>query len=257
LYAAGECACVSVHGANRLGTNSLLDINVFGRRAGIAAANYALGHDFVDMPERPTEMVTGWVGDILSEHGNERVADIRGALQQSMDNNAAVFRTEETLKQALTDIHALKERYARITVHDKGRRYNSDLLEAIELGFLLELAEVTVVGALNRKESRGGHAREDYPNRDDTNYMRHTMAYKVLETGEATVPEGRSEATGGSTVPEGRSEATGGSTVPEGRSEATGGSTGGSSRAADLLSDIRLDYKPVVQTRYEPMERKY
>ena len=142
LYAAGECACVSVHGANRLGTNSLLDINVFGRRAGIAAANYALGHDFVDMPADPAGMVVGWVGDILSEHGNERVADIRGALQQSMDNNAAVFRTEETLKQALTDIHALKERYARITVHDKGKRFNSDLLEAIELGFLLELAEV-------------------------------------------------------------------------------------------------------------------
>ena len=152
-------------------------------------------------PCRPTRPPwwSRWVGDILSEHGNERVADIRGALQQSMDNNAAVFRTEETLKQALTDIHALKERYARITVHDKGKRYNSDLLEAIELGFLLELAEVTVVGALNRKESRGGHAREDYPNRDDTNYMRHTMAYK---------------------------------------------------QGAELLSDIRLDYKPVVQTRY-------
>ncbi len=106
LYAAGECACVSVHGANRLGTNSLLDINVFGRRAGISAANYALGHDFVDMPEQPAGMVVNWVSDILSEHGNERVADIRSALQQSMDNNAAVFRTEETLKQALTDIHA-------------------------------------------------------------------------------------------------------------------------------------------------------
>ena len=107
LYAAGECACVSVHGSNRLGTNSLLDINVFGRRAGIAAANYAMGHDFVDMPADPGgAWSTGWVGDILSEHGNERVADIRGALQQSMDNNAAVFRTEETLKQALTDIHA-------------------------------------------------------------------------------------------------------------------------------------------------------
>jgi len=206
LYAAGECACVSVHGANRLGTNSLLDINVFGRRAGIAASNYALGRDHVDLPPDPAGMVVSWVGDILSEHGNERVADIRGALQQSMDNNAAVFRTEETLKQALTDIHALKERYARISVHDKGKRYNSDLLEAIELGFLLELAEVTVVGALNRKESRGGHAREDYPTRDDTNYMRHTMAYK---------------------------------------------------QGTDLLSDIRLDYKPVVQTRYAPMERKY
>ncbi|WP_328352132.1 succinate dehydrogenase flavoprotein subunit [Mycobacterium sp. NBC_00419] len=206
LYAAGECACVSVHGANRLGTNSLLDINVFGRRAGIAAANYALSHDFVDLPSAPAGMVVDWVGNILSEHGNERVADIRSELQQSMDNNAAVFRTEETLKQAMTDIHALKERYARISVHDKGKRYNSDLLEAIELGFLLELAEVTVAGALNRKESRGGHAREDYPNRDDTNYMRHTMAYKD---------------------------------------------------GSDLLSDIRLDYKPVVQTRYEPMERKY
>ncbi|MBJ7399372.1 succinate dehydrogenase flavoprotein subunit [Mycolicibacterium sp.] len=206
LYAAGECACVSVHGANRLGTNSLLDINVFGRRAGLAAAYYAAGNPHVDMPDNPAAMVTDWVAGILSEHGNERVADIRGELQQSMDNNAAVFRTEETLKQALTDIQLLKERYGRISVQDKGKRYNSDLLEAIELGFLLELAEVTVASALNRKETRGGHAREDYPNRDDTNYMRHTMAYK----------EGR-----------------------------------------DLLSDVRLDYKPVVQTRYEPMERKY
>lgn len=206
LYAAGECACVSVHGANRLGTNSLLDINVFGRRAGIAAAAYAQDHDFVELPPQPEAMVVDWVANILSEHGNERVADIRGALQQSMDNNAAVFRTEETLKQALKDIHSLKERYSRITVHDKGKRFNSDLLEAIELGFLLELAEVTVVGALNRKESRGGHAREDYPNRDDTNYMRHTMAYK---------------------------------------------------QGTDLLSDITLDFKPVVQTRYEPKERKY
>ncbi|GAC83766.1 succinate dehydrogenase flavoprotein subunit [Gordonia paraffinivorans] len=206
LYAAGECACVSVHGANRLGTNSLLDINVFGRRAGIAAAEYANNADFVDLPERPTEMVDKWLELLLSEHGHERVADIRSELQASMDANASVFRTEETLKQALTDIHALKERYAHIRVHDKGKRYNSDLLEAIELGFLLEMAEVTVVGALNRKESRGGHAREDYPDRDDVNYMRHTMAYK---------------------------------------------------KGTDLLADIELDYKPVVQTRYEPMERKY
>jgi succinate dehydrogenase / fumarate reductase flavoprotein subunit len=218
LYAAGECACVSVHGANRLGTNSLLDINVFGRRAGIAAAGYATSHDFVEMPPDPSAMVVGWVGDILSEHGNERVADIRGALQQTMDNNAAVFRTEETLKQALTDIHGLKERYLRISVHDKGKRFNSDLLEAIELGFLLELAEVTVAGALNRKETRGGHAREDYPSRDDVNYMRHTMAYKELGADKEI---------------------------------------GADKQGSDLLSDIRLDYKPVVQTRYEPKERKY
>ncbi|MXP23082.1 succinate dehydrogenase flavoprotein subunit [Gordonia sp. HNM0687] len=206
LYAAGECACVSVHGANRLGTNSLLDINVFGRRAGIAAADYATSADFVELPETPTKMVDDWLEVLLSERGHERVADIRTELQATMDNNASVFRTEETLKQALTDVHALKERYNQIRVHDKGKRFNSDLLEAIELGFLLEMAEVTVVGALNRKESRGGHAREDYPDRDDTNYMRHTMAYKKGE---------------------------------------------------GLLADIELDYKPVVQTRYEPMERKY
>ncbi|MBU3061655.1 succinate dehydrogenase flavoprotein subunit [Nocardia sp. NEAU-G5] len=211
LYAAGECACVSVHGSNRLGTNSLLDINVFGRRAGIAAAEYAQRHDFVALPENPATMVQNWLANLLSEHGNERVADIRGELQATMDANAGVFRTEDTLKKVLTDIHGFKERYERITVQDKGKRYNSDLLEAVELGFLLELAEVTVVGALNRKESRGGHAREDYPNRDDTNFMRHTMAYKEVEPGEP----------------------------------------------AKLIADIRLDFKPVVQTRYEPMERKY
>ncbi len=144
LYAAGECACVSVHGANRLGTNSLLDINVFGRRAGIAAAEYANNAEFTELPpEQPTEMVDSWLELLLSDHGHERVADIRTELQASMDNNASVFRTEETLKQALTDIHRFKERYAHIRVHDKGKRFNSDLLEAIELGFLLEMAEVT------------------------------------------------------------------------------------------------------------------
>ncbi|AXY53149.1 succinate dehydrogenase [Rhodococcus ruber] len=206
LYAAGECACVSVHGANRLGTNSLLDINVFGRRAGIAAAEYANTHDHVDLPEDPARNVVEWLERILGAGGKERVADIRSELQQSMDNNASVFRTEETLTKALEDIHALKERYKNITVQDKGKRYNSDLLEAVELGFLLEMAEVTVAGALNRKESRGGHAREDFPKRDDEKFLKHTMAYK---------------------------------------------------EGTELISPIRLDYKPVVQTRYEPMERKY
>ncbi|MGW4353423.1 succinate dehydrogenase flavoprotein subunit [Nocardia sp. NPDC004582] len=206
LYAAGECACVSVHGANRLGTNSLLDINVFGRRAGIAAAEYAQRAEFVEMPENPAQMVQDWLANLLGEHGNERVADIRTELQNSMDDKAGVYRTEESLKSMLEEIQVFKERYSRITVQDKGRRYNSDLLEAVELGFLLELAEVTVAGAVNRKESRGGHAREDYPDRDDVNFMRHTMAYKS---------------------------------------------------SPELISDIRLDYKPVVQTRYEPMERKY
>ncbi|MGO3326034.1 succinate dehydrogenase flavoprotein subunit [Gordonia sp. (in: high G+C Gram-positive bacteria)] len=206
LFAAGECACVSVHGANRLGTNSLLDINVFGRRAGIAAAEYASTASFTELEETPTAMVDEWLEGLLSEHGNERVADIRSELQQTMDNNASVFRTDETLNQALSDVRSLKERYNHIRVHDKGVRFNTDLLEAVELGFLLELAEVTVAGAINRKESRGGHAREDFPKRDDENFMVHTMAYK---------------------------------------------------KGMGLLTDIELDYKPVVQTRYEPMERKY
>ncbi|WP_440902470.1 succinate dehydrogenase flavoprotein subunit [Actinosynnema sp.] len=206
LYAAGECACVSVHGANRLGTNSLLDINVFGRRAGIAAAEYALAHEHVDLPENPAAGVEAQVALALSEHGHERVADIRTELQATMDANASVYRTEDTLKTALNDVQALKERYQRITVQDKGKRFNTDLLEAVELGFLLELAEVLVVGALARKESRGGHAREDYPTRDDTNFMRHSMYYKQGE---------------------------------------------------GMSAEIRLDYKPVTFTRYQPMERKY
>ena len=208
LYAAGECACVSVHGSNRLGTNSLLDINVFGRRAGIAAAEYAAGHDFVELPsEDPEKMVRDWMDLMLSDHGNENAADIRFEMQAMMDDKASVFRNEQSLTEARDGLRALKERYNHVTVSDKGKRFNTELLEAVELGFLLELAEVTVVGALNRKESRGGHSREDYPDRDDAEYMKHTMAFKE--------------------------------------------------KGQDLLSEIRLEWKPVVQTRYEPMERKY
>ncbi|MEV7319012.1 succinate dehydrogenase flavoprotein subunit [Streptomyces sp. NPDC093970] len=207
LYAAGEVACVSVHGANRLGTNSLLDINVFGRRAGIAAADYAHTVDFVDIPENPAELVVSQIERLRSSTGNERVATLRRELQDTMDANVMVFRTEQTIKTAVEKIAELRERYRNVSIQDKGRRFNTDLLEAIELGNLLDLAEVMAVSALARKESRGGHYREDYPNRDDVNFMRHTMAYR--EVGD------------------------------------------------DGTESIRLDYKPVVQTRYQPMERKY
>ncbi|SHG50295.1 succinate dehydrogenase flavoprotein subunit [Streptoalloteichus hindustanus] len=218
LYAAGECACVSVHGANRLGTNSLLDINVFGRRAGIAAAEYASSHEHVELPENPADFVVSIVEGVRESSGGERIADIRSELQTTMDLNASVYRTEDTLKQALTDVQALKERYARVSIQDKGKRFNTDLLEAVELGFLLDLAEILVQGALNRKESRGGHAREDYQARDDVNFLRHTMAYKQgIEPGRAH----------------------------------------DKSPQQVLTADIRLDYKPVTITRYQPMERKY
>ncbi|MFF6875677.1 MULTISPECIES: succinate dehydrogenase flavoprotein subunit [unclassified Streptomyces] len=207
LYAAGEVACVSVHGANRLGTNSLLDINVFGKRAGIAAAEYAQKADFVELPENPAELVVAQVERLRDATGTERVSILRRELQETMDANVMVFRTEQTIKTAVEKIAELRERYLNVSIQDKGKRFNTDLLEAIELGNLLDLAEVMAVSALARKESRGGHYREDYPNRDDVNFMRHTMAYREV--------------------------------------------------GADGSETVRLDYKPVVQTRYQPMERKY
>src|SRR6476469_4912002 len=214
LYAAGEVACVSVHGANRLGTNSLLDINVFGRRAGIAAAEFASTASWVELPEAPELHTTSMIEAIRSRGTGERVADLRKALQETMDRNVQVFRTEASMKEALGVIDELKERYANVVVQDKGKRYNTDLLEAVELGFLIELAEVITLGALARKESRGGHFREDYESRDDVNFMRHTLAYRTPMSEDA---------------------------------------------ADDLsifASEIRLDYKPVTVTRYQPMERK-
>ncbi|HEY7723484.1 MAG TPA: succinate dehydrogenase flavoprotein subunit [Pedococcus sp.] len=213
LYAAGEVACVSVHGSNRLGTNSLLDINVFGRRAGLAAAEFAANAPWVDLPEQPEALVVGMVESIRGRASGERVADLRRELQETMDRNVQVFRTEASMKEALGVIESLKERYANVVVQDKGKRYNTDLLEAVELGFLIELAEVITLGALARKESRGGHFREDYEARDDVNFMRHTMAYRAPVTEVANGP-----------------------------------------RFAD---EVRLDYKPVTVTRYQPMERKY
>ncbi len=177
LYAAGECACVSVHGSNRLGTNSLLDINVFGKRAGNNAVEYVKTAEFVPLPENPAAFVKGLIEGIRDSTGTERVAVLRKELQDQMDRNAQVFRTDESLAEVTATIHGLRERYKNVAVQDKGRRFNTDLLEAVELGFLLDLAEVVVFSARNRQESRGGHMRDDFPLRDDEKYMKHTMAY--------------------------------------------------------------------------------
>jgi succinate dehydrogenase / fumarate reductase flavoprotein subunit len=178
LYAAGECACVSVHGANRLGTNSLLDINVFGKRAGIYAVEYAKTATQVPLPEGATDDVIALIQAVRNSNGTEKVAVLRKELQDTMDKNAQVYRTEETLNEALDKIVELRARYQNISVQDRGERFNTDLLEAIELGFLLDLAEVLAYTARERRESRGGHFREDFELRDDEKFMVHSMAYK-------------------------------------------------------------------------------
>ena len=209
LYAAGECACVSVHGANRLGTNSLLDINVFGKRAGQYSVEYAKTAKQVPMPANAADDVIAMIEKVRKSKGKEKIAQLRKELQDSMDKNAQVFRTEETLKEAMEKIQELRGRYENISIQDQGKRFNTDLLEAIELGFLLDLAEVTVVACRERRESRGAHLREDYTERDDKKFMVHSMVYQQDKV-----------------------------------SKQTG-------------TNMKIDWKPVVVTNYQPMERKY
>jgi succinate dehydrogenase / fumarate reductase flavoprotein subunit len=202
FFAAGECACVSVHGANRLGTNSLVDIQVFGKRAGREMTKYILESDLVPVCGDIEEWARSEIARLKSDAGGESIADIRAELQAEMMDNAGVFRTEKTLSHVLTKIAELKDRYAHATIQDKGAHYNTDLTEAFELGCLLDLAEVLAASALARTESRGAHSREDYPSRDDQNWLKHTLAYGTS-------------------------------------------------------SGVRLGYKPVVITKFQPMERKY
>jgi succinate dehydrogenase / fumarate reductase flavoprotein subunit len=202
LYAAGECACVSVHGANRLGTNSLLDIVVFGRRAGIGAASHAAGLDFAELPDDPAGDARRSLEELASHPRGERAASIRADLQSAMDDRAGVYRTDALLKEMEEHLEGLRRRYDRVWVQDGSRSYNTDLLETVELGFLLDLAEALVVSARARTESRGGHFREDFPKRDDETWLRHSLAWKAGD-------------------------------------------------------GVKLDYKPVTITRYQPMERTY
>ena len=209
LYAAGECACVSVHGANRLGTNSLLDINVFGKRAGQYSVEYAKTATQVPMPEHAADDVIAMIEKVRKSKGKEKIGQLRKELQETMDKNAQVFRTEETLNEAMEKVQELRKRYENIAIQDQGKRFNTDLLEAIELSFLLDLAEVTVVACRERRESRGAHLREDYTTRDDKNFMVHSMIYKQDKIEKNTG------------------------------------------------TNMRIGWKPVVVTNYQPMERKY
>jgi succinate dehydrogenase / fumarate reductase flavoprotein subunit len=178
LYAAGEVACASLHGANRLGTNSLGDLIVFGRRAGIYAAEYAASETYGELPKDVTDFSRNLVDGALNGSGKERVATLRKEMQDTMQDNASVFRTDETLGKQVDILRELQGRYKDIGVEDKGTQFNTELMEAIELGFLLDNAEQLVHAAYNRKESRGAHSREDFRDRNDDNWLKHTLVYK-------------------------------------------------------------------------------
>jgi succinate dehydrogenase / fumarate reductase flavoprotein subunit len=203
FYAAGETACVSVHGGNRLGTNSLLDLVVFGRRAGIDMVRYCLEADLGPVPEAPTALVEEQFARLLEGRTGEPPARLREEMQDVMQDDVGIFRTGRGMKEAVDKVRELKQRYRDVVVMDKGKHFNTDLMEAWELGNLLDLAEVTSVCALNRTESRGAHMREDHPDRDDVEWLKHTLAFR----------------------------------------EADGA--------------LRLDYKPVVITKFQPKERVY
>jgi succinate dehydrogenase / fumarate reductase flavoprotein subunit len=183
LYAAGECACVSVHGANRLGTNSLLDLVVFGRRAGRHMAEFCKQADLAPVPQDALDAARETFDRLFSGQGDESPAKIREELQWTMMDHVGVFREKAGLEHAVEKVRELKERYTRIRVQDRSRVFNTDVLEAWELGNLLDVAEVTAVCALNRTESRGAHSREDYPERNDKEWLKHTLAYRTEDGG--------------------------------------------------------------------------
>jgi succinate dehydrogenase / fumarate reductase flavoprotein subunit len=180
LYAAGECACVSVHGANRLGTNSLVDLVVFGRRAGKHAADYCKNADWAPLPADAGHEIESELKRIREANGKTRPATLRHKMQTTMMDLVGVFREASGLEKAVSTVRELQEAYRKdLTIDDRGSRFNTDLLEAWEVGCQLDLAEVTAVCALARQESRGGHSREDFQRRDDVNWLKHTLAHQA------------------------------------------------------------------------------
>jgi succinate dehydrogenase / fumarate reductase flavoprotein subunit len=180
LFACGECACVSVHGANRLGGNSLLETITFGRRAGKAAAAYASTQPEPSLPDRSAKRDAEAIDELLARPSDrERMADLRGEMGSAMNGGVGIFRTKEGIAEALGKVREVKERWRRVPVQNKGKVFNFELLSVIELGFMIDLAEVIALGALQREESRGAHSRRDFPERDDAAWMKHTLVYQT------------------------------------------------------------------------------
>ncbi|HKI48889.1 MAG TPA: FAD-binding protein, partial [Desulfobacteria bacterium] len=182
LYAVGECACVSVHGANRLGTNSLLDLVVFGRRAGRHMAEYANHADPAGVGSDATDFSQEWIARLTEKNKGPHGGHILDEMQRTMMENIGIYRNETDMVRTVREIQGLRERYGLVRTEDRGKSFNTDLLELIELGNLIDLSLITAASALNRRESRGAHAREDYPDRNDPEWLKHTLAY--LEKGD-------------------------------------------------------------------------
>ena len=175
LFAVGECACVSVHGANRLGCNSLVDLVVFGHRAGLSVADHVKERNFPDLPQQAEMIVEAKINSLLCSQSKERVTDLRCALQQLMTNNCNVFRNRQGLSEALMEIRQLQKRSLNIGVNNKSKVFNYELQDALELENMLKVSEVIVFSALNRKESRGAHFRSDFPERNDEEWLKHSL----------------------------------------------------------------------------------
>ncbi|MCC7119495.1 MAG: FAD-binding protein [Anaerolineales bacterium] len=178
LFAAGECACVSVHGANRLGTNSLLDLVVFGKHAGQQAAEYAKTAEWTKLPEDAESGARSQLEALKSGSGKTNAYDLSNEMKQVMFSEVGIYRNEKDMQSALDKVRDMQKRFKEIKVSDTGKIFNTELLNTWELGNLLDIAEVVAASALNRKESRGGHSREDYPERDDANWLKHTLIHK-------------------------------------------------------------------------------
>ncbi len=196
LYAAGEVACVSVHGANRLGTNSLVDLVVFGRRGGMKMAEFVKTAEFLPLPNNPTAQIEAEFQRIRNAKGKTRIHELRTRMQKVMMDHVSVFRTESGMNQAIEELKELRHLYMTDTfIEDRGTKYNTDLMEAWELGCMLDMADSTALSAVNRKESRGAHSREDYKDRDDVNWMVHTLAYRETDDPYAPTPTYRLDTT--------------------------------------------------------------
>jgi len=181
LYAAGECACVSVHGANRLGCNALLELLVFGRCSGIAMSRFIHSVGFAELPARPENEAAARITRLMESSGQERTDHLRADMQTVMMDKVSVFRHRDGLLQAQEKIRELKERYQKISLQYKGNSFNSELQDSVELGHMLDLAELIILGALQREESRGAHYREDFPQRDDGKWLVHTLVCQATD----------------------------------------------------------------------------